>query len=178
MKKNFIKNDLYNEVEEVKPLSKSSNSKKIKITIEDLQNIPKDYSPLDDKNEYMNINQRIYFFNVLSNLRYSSIKDIEGADLNIASLRDLSESDEVDIASRYTEMSNALLQKERLINLVKKIDQLLDQIEEGTYGYCQETGKEIGIKRLIANPTATKCIQIQAKIEVDINIAKNTSEDE
>jgi DnaK suppressor protein len=154
-----------------------SNFKKTKITIEDIQNLPKDYLPSEEE-DYMNRNHYIYFYSSLSNLRHQYTKDIDGVDSNIISLRDFSDSDEVDIASRYTEMSNALLQKERLINLVKKIDQLLSQIEDGVYGYCQETSQKIGIKRLLANPTATKCIQVQTKIEIESIIAKNNIEDE
>ena len=53
----------------------------------------------------------------------------------------------------------------RQIKLISKIDQALRKIKEGTYGFCEETGDPIGIKRLIARPIATLCIAAQEKHE-------------
>ena len=53
----------------------------------------------------------------------------------------------------------------RQIKLITKIDQALKKIKEGTYGFCEETGEPIGIKRLIARPVATLCIAAQEKHE-------------
>ena len=53
----------------------------------------------------------------------------------------------------------------RQIKLISKIDQALKKINDGTYGYCEETGEPIGIKRLIARPIATLCISAQEKHE-------------
>ena len=53
----------------------------------------------------------------------------------------------------------------RQIKLISKIDEALKKIENGTYGFCEETGEPIGIKRLIARPVATLCITAQEKHE-------------
>ena len=53
----------------------------------------------------------------------------------------------------------------RQIKLISKIEQAIKKIENGTYGFCEETGEPIGIKRLIARPVATLCIAAQEKHE-------------
>ena len=74
-------------------------------------------------------------------------------------------ADIVDQASSYTEKNVELRAINRQIKLISKIDSALKRIQDGTYGFCEETGEPIGIKRLIARPVATLCIAAQEKHE-------------
>ena len=81
-----------------------------------------------------------------------------------SSLDDNSTSaDIVDQASSYTEKNVELRAINRQIKLISKIDAALKRIQNGTYGFCEETGDPIGLKRLIARPVATLCIAAQEK---------------
>jgi len=83
-----------------------------------------------------------------------------------SSLDDNSTSaDIVDQASSYTEKNVEFRAINRQIKLISKIDSALKRIQDGTYGFCEETGEPIGIKRLIARPVATLCIAAQEKHE-------------
>ena len=83
-----------------------------------------------------------------------------------SSLDDNSTSaDIVDQASSYTEKNVEMRAINRQIKLISKIDKAIKKIEDGTYGFCEETGEPIGIKRLIARPIATLCIAAQEKHE-------------
>lgn len=55
--------------------------------------------------------------------------------------------------------------RDRERKLMKKIDEALERIEKGTYGWCEETGEPIGLKRLLARPTATLCLEAQERHE-------------
>ena len=74
-------------------------------------------------------------------------------------------ADVVDQASSYTDKNVEMKAINRQIKLISKIDQAIKKIENGTYGFCEETGEPIGIKRLIARPVATLCIAAQEKHE-------------
>jgi len=77
----------------------------------------------------------------------------------------ISSADIVDQASSYTEKTVEMRASNRRRKLINKIDQALKRIKDGTYGYCEETGEPIGLKRLIARPIATLSIQAQEKHE-------------
>ena len=88
-----------------------------------------------------------------------------------SSLDDNSASaDIVDQASSYTEKNVEMRAINRQIKLIVKIDQAVKKIQDGTYGYCEETGEPIGIKRLIARPIANLCITAQEKHEKEEKI--------
>ena len=74
-------------------------------------------------------------------------------------------ADMVDQASSYTEKNVEMRAINRQIKLISKIDRALKKIKEGTYGFCEETGEPIGIKRLVARPIAALCIAAQEKHE-------------
>ena len=74
-------------------------------------------------------------------------------------------ADIVDQASSYTEKNVEMIAINRQIKLISKIEQALKKIKDGTYGFCEETGEPIGIKRLMARPIATLCIAAQEKHE-------------
>lgn len=75
------------------------------------------------------------------------------------------ESDDIDSACNLTTQNFDIKNKERARKLIKKIDIALEKIKDGTYGYCEETGKPIGIHRLEARPIATLCIEAQERHE-------------
>ena len=83
-----------------------------------------------------------------------------------SSLDDNSTSaDIVDQASSYTEKNVEMRAINRQIKLISKIDSALKKIQDGTYGFCEDTGEPIGLKRLMARPVATLCIAAQEKHE-------------
>ena len=83
-----------------------------------------------------------------------------------SSLDDNSTSaDIVDQASSYTEKNVELRAINRQIKLISKIESALKRIQDGTYGFCEETAEPIGLKRLMARPVATLCIAAQEKHE-------------
>jgi len=77
----------------------------------------------------------------------------------------ISSSDIVDQASSHTEKSVEMRTLNRQIKLLTKIDRAIKRIKDNTYGYCEETGEPIGLKRLIARPIATLSIEAQEKHE-------------
>ena len=77
----------------------------------------------------------------------------------------VSSADIVDQASSYTEKNVEMRASNRRRKLINKIDQALKKVKDGTYGYCEETGEPIGLKRLIARPIATLCIEAQERHE-------------
>ena len=78
-----------------------------------------------------------------------------------------SSADIVDQASSYTEKNVEMRAINRQIKLISKIDSALKKIQNGTYGYCEDTGEPIGLKRLIARPVANLCIAAQERHEKD-----------
>ena len=79
----------------------------------------------------------------------------------------MSSADIVDQASSYTDKSVEMKALNRSRKLIAKIDMALRRIKDGTYGFCEETGEPIGLKRLMARPVATLCIAAQEKHEKD-----------
>ena len=79
--------------------------------------------------------------------------------------REISSADIIDQASSQTEKTVEMHTLNRQIKLVSKINKALKKIDDNTYGYCEETGEPIGLKRLIARPIATLSIEAQQKHE-------------
>ena len=79
--------------------------------------------------------------------------------------REISSADIIDQASSQTEKTVEMRTLNRQIKLVSKINKALKKIDDKTYGYCEETGEPIGLKRLIARPIATLSIEAQEKHE-------------
>ena len=120
----------------------------------------KKYAP-STKEKYMCTKHKKYFVEKLMSWRKEIIKsNNENAIVN--NLDDnVSSADIVDQASSQTEKS-VELRRRKLIN---KIDKALNRLKDGTYGYCEETGEPIGLKRLIARPIATLSIDAQERHE-------------
>ena len=126
--------------------------------------ISKNYTPKDTE-KYMCEKHKMYFRNKLIEWKKDLVK-INNDALYNSSLDDNSTSaDIVDQASSYTEKNVEMRAINRQIKLISKIDAALKRIKDGTYGFCQETGDPIGLKRLIARPVATLCIAAQEKHE-------------
>jgi DnaK suppressor protein len=91
---------------------------------------------------------------------------LEKADLTSERLREHElEADPTDQATIEEEYALELRSRDRERKLLKKIDESLRRIDEGSYGYCEETGEPIGIPRLLARPTATLSIEAQSRRE-------------
>ena len=126
--------------------------------------ISKNYVP-NLKEKYMCEKHKAFFKKKLIEWKSDIIRSNNDALYN-SSLDDNSASaDIVDQASSYTEKNVEMKAINRQIKLIAKIDQAIKKIEDGTYGFCEETGEPIGIKRLIARPVATLCIAAQEKHE-------------
>lgn len=125
--------------------------------------LPDGYKP-SQKEEYMSPRQLQYFRNKLSTWR---VDLVEESRQTIESLRDevRDVGDEAERATRETENSLELRTRDRYRKLIAKIDKALKRIEEGRYGFCEETDEEIGIDRLEARPIATLSLDAQERWE-------------
>ncbi|KPH88825.1 RNA polymerase-binding protein DksA [Komagataeibacter intermedius] len=125
--------------------------------------LPPDYRPSDNE-EFMNPQQVEYFRLKLLKWRADLLKE---ADETLASLSEggIHEADITDRASVETDRALELRTRDRARKLISKINQALLRIEAGTYGFCEETGEPIGLKRLEARPIATLSIEAQERHE-------------
>ncbi len=126
--------------------------------------ISKTYTPKETE-KYMCPKHLAFFKKKLQEWK-TDLKRTSNEAIYNSSMDDNSTSaDIVDQASSYTEKNVELRAINRQIKLISKIDSALKRIQDGTYGFCEETGEPIGIKRLIARPVATLCIAAQEKHE-------------
>ena len=126
--------------------------------------ISKTYTP-KEKEKYMCAKHLAYFKQKLTDWKSDLVKANNQALYN-SSLDDNSTSaDIVDQASSYTEKNVEMRAINRQIKLISKIDSALKRIQDGTYGFCDETGDPIGLKRLMARPVATLSIAALEKLE-------------
>jgi DnaK suppressor protein len=125
--------------------------------------LPPDYRPSESE-EFMNPQQLEYFRRKLLAWRAELLKE---ADETLASLQagGMQEPDITDRASVETDRALELRTRDRARKLISKIDQALERIENGTYGYCEETGEPISLRRLEARPIATLSIEAQERHE-------------
>src|SRR5271154_6779845 len=125
--------------------------------------IPANYRP-SEKEPYMNAKQQEYFRQKLLNWRQELLEE------SMETLTHLKEENwnEPDINDRATVETDTALElrtRDRYRKLISKIDAALKRIEEGEYGYCEEPGEPIGLKRLEARPIATLTVAAQEKHE-------------
>ncbi len=126
--------------------------------------ISKTYTPKETE-KYMCPKHLAFFKRKLQDWK-TDLKRTSNEAIYNSSLDDNSTSaDIVDQASSYTEKNVELRAINRQIKLISKIDSALKRIQDGTYGFCEDTGEPIGLKRLIARPVATLCIAAQEKHE-------------
>ena len=126
--------------------------------------LPEGYMPNGDE-EYMGSLQTEYFRRKLIDWRQALLDESEQT---LESMRDQQRevSDEAERASRETEMSFELRTRDRYRKLIRKINEALDRIEDGSYGFCEETGDPIGLGRLEARPIATLSVEAQERREM------------
>lgn len=126
--------------------------------------VPANYKPTE-KEKFMNPVMLEYFRHKLEVWKTEIIKE---GDRLLHELQDeggLQEPDIADRAAVETEMALELRERDRQRKLISKIDEALDRIDRGQYGYCEETGEPIGVKRLEARAIATLSIEAQERHE-------------
>jgi len=125
--------------------------------------LPQGYKPSDNE-EYMNDFQLEYFRQKLLNWKEELLT--ESCDtINHLKEENWNEADLNEKAVIEAEVTTELRTRNRYKKLISKIDESLEMMEDGSYGYCLETGEEIGIKRLEARPVAHLCIEAQQRHE-------------
>ncbi len=125
--------------------------------------LSEDYRPSEDE-PFMNDKQRAYFRRKLLAWREEILRSTKET---LQHLHDESEQ-HADIADRATSESERALElraRDRQRKLIAKIDAALIRLDDGTYGYCEETGEAIGLKRLDARPIATLSVEAQERHE-------------
>ena len=126
--------------------------------------LKKNYKPLK-KEAYMCQQHVEYFRQKLLNWRDELVEDSRETINNLQhEVRDV--GDEAERATRETENSLELRTRDRYRKLIAKIDKALSRVEDGEYGYCDETGEKIGLDRLEARPIATLCLDAQERWEL------------
>jgi DnaK suppressor protein len=125
--------------------------------------LPKNYRPTD-KEPFMNAKQREYFRQRLLSWRKELLRDTSQT---LQSLQEdtLQAPDIADRASAETDRAVELRTRDRERKLVQKIDEALERIKQGEYGYCEDTGEPIGLRRLEARPIATLSLEAQERHE-------------
>ncbi len=126
--------------------------------------ISKNYVPKESE-KYMCEKHKLFFKNKLSEWKKDLVRSNNEALYNSSMDDNSTSADIVDQASSYTEKNVEMRAINRQIKLISKIDAALKRIKEGTYGFCDETGDPIGLKRLMARPVATLSIAAQEKHE-------------
>ncbi|WP_394689112.1 RNA polymerase-binding protein DksA [Hoeflea sp.] len=121
------------------------------------------YVPSDEE-DFMNAKQRAYFRAKLTDWRNDILKEARET-LDHLAEESANHPDIADRASSESDRAIELRARDRQRKLIGKIDAALSRIEEGTYGYCEETGEPISLKRLDARPIATLSIEAQERHE-------------
>lgn len=125
--------------------------------------LPTNYVPAEDE-PFMNERQRAYFRKKLLAWKADILREARET-LDHMQSENSNHPDIADRASSETDRAIELRARDRQRKLINKIDMALQRIDEGTYGYCEETGEPIGIKRLDARPIATLSLEAQERHE-------------
>jgi len=114
--------------------------------------------------QYMGKEQLDHFRQILNSWKRDLMQEV---DRTVLHMKDEAANfpDPNDRATQESEFSLELRTRDRERKLIRKIDEAIKRIEDGSYGYCIETGEEIGIKRLEARPVATLCVEAQERRE-------------
>ena len=129
----------------------------------------KKYKP-SSKEKYMCVKHKKFFTEELLNWKRDIIKANNLGNLLNSADDNVSSADIVDQASSYTDKTVEMKALNRSRKLISKINSALQRLKDGTYGFCDETGEPIGLKRLMARPVATLSIEAQEKHERDEKI--------
>ncbi len=126
--------------------------------------LPTDYCPSEDE-EFMNVLQQEYFRQKLLRWRHELLREAGVTLTSLSSAGGITEADLTDRASVETDRALELRTRDRARKLISKIDQAIDRVAQGNYGFCEETGEPIGLRRLEARPIATMAIEAQERHE-------------
>jgi DnaK suppressor protein len=126
--------------------------------------ISKNYKPTQ-KEKFMNAKMKEYFRQILVNWKYELLKESSQTLNNLQNVENSAKPDFTDRASEETDRTFELRTRDRERKLINKIVAALKRIEDGTYGYCEETGEPISLKRLQARPVATLSLEAQENHE-------------
>ena len=137
---------------------------KIKESKKTIVKISKTYVPKDTE-KYMCEKHKVYFRMKLQEWRKELVKANNEALYNGSMDDNSTSADIVDQASSYTDKNVEMKAINRQIKLISEIDKALVRIKDETYGFCEDTGEPIGLKRLMARPVATLSIAAQEKHE-------------
>lgn len=113
--------------------------------------------------QYMNVEQKAFFRDRLLNMRREILDNASNTSEHLREHQ--AEPDVADQASIEEENALELRTRDRERKLLRKVEEALARIDDGSYGYCEETGEAIGIPRLLARPTATLTIDAQSRRE-------------
>ena len=122
--------------------------------------VPKNYKPTQ-KERFMSAKMKEYFRLRLIDWKNELLKESSQTLTNMQKEENTAKPDITDRASEEIERSFELRTRDRERKLINKIESALRRIKEGSYGYCEETGEPIGIKRLEARPVATLSLEAQ-----------------
>lgn len=125
--------------------------------------LPEGYQP-NEQEPYMN-DQQLEFFRRRLLAWKAELEEEESHTSELLQENDWRQADDVDRASLESDTTLELRTTERYHKLVKKIEAALERIKDGSFGYCDETGEEIGLKRLMARPIATLSIEAKERQE-------------
>ena len=127
--------------------------------------VPPDYNPQKDKGEFMNPVMLEYFRQKLINWRAELLRESSETIAHTLQETELQKPDLADRASAETDHALELRTRDRERKLISKINEALLRIDDGSYGYCEETGEPITVARLDARPVATLSIEAQERHE-------------
>lgn len=143
-----------------------NNNKKDNNTKDQLLTSAMDDDKPSDQEDYMSDSQLEYFRQKLLKWKSDLLKD-SGETLHLLQEETHNEPDFADRASTETDRAIELRARDRERKLINKIEEALLRIDDGSYGYCEETGEPIGLLRLEARPIATLCLEAQERHERD-----------
>jgi DnaK suppressor protein len=146
----------------VKAATKTGGSMSTKKTANAIV-LPENYKPSDGE-PFMNERHRMYFRNKLVAWKEEIVRQNRET-LHVLHEDNAQHADLADRATSETDRALELRARDRQRKLINKIDAALARIEDGTYGYCEDTGEPIGIKRLDARPIATLSLEAQERHE-------------
>jgi len=125
--------------------------------------LPEGYKPKNDEN-FMNGRQKEYFRRKLMKWRDELLQHASDTYMHLKT-DDLHASDDLENASLEEELTAELILRDRESKLLVEIEEALERIENGTYGFCDVTGEPIGLQRLEASLLTTHCIEVEEQCE-------------
>ena len=131
-----------------------------RFELKKMAKISKNYKPTQ-KEKFMNAKMKEYFRLKLTDWKNELLKESSQTLVNLQKEENTAKPDLTDRASEEIERSFELRTRDRERKLINKIEAALRRIDDGSYGYCEETGEPISIKRLEARPVATLSLEAQ-----------------